>query len=476
MSIGARMAMFILAGLLFAAPAQGANLFPLQTRQWMEMAKQDQQGHNWTVRVDVLEQVTLSNKQYFHVLQQNYDPWEEDTFDENYIRSTATEVFVYNKATGGEMKVFMLGPVGTNWTYVQPDGTTISKEIMAIEEITVPYGGPYTAYKFKQHSSTSPDHYEWVAPNVGWIVKEEDYWVSQGRAPVNSALTRMDKVPAVWTGKYSFVDIDYPQTTNTLMDMRGLNDLGQIVGSYTSGASQYAFIKNGTNYSTLSGIPGTSSVAWGINDAGQIGGYYISSGTNHGFMYNTTNSSLTSITVPGSYSTTVAGINGAGQVSGYYHTDKNYGFIYDIDTAGWTYINKVAATSTLAYNLNNAGIIVGNYTLTDLRDYGFTYDGTMHDFNVPQALNTRATSINDHGDIAGRYWTDASAIHGFVYTDGVFNTLDMPGAEIVRVTGINNARQIVGLYTKDGGATYHGFLGTPVSPHGLPFLQLLLQD
>ena len=52
----------------------------------------------------------------------------------------------------------------------------------------------------------------------------------------------------------------------------------------------------------------------------------------------------------------------------------------------------------------------------------------------------------------------------------------MPGAEIVRVVGINNAKQIVGLYTTDAGASYHGFLGTPVPPRGLPALQLLLLD
>jgi probable HAF family extracellular repeat protein len=476
MNIAVKMAMFVLAGFLSAAPAQGANVFPLQTRQWMEMAKQDQQGHTWTVRVDVLEKVTLSNKQYFHVLQQNYDPPEEDTVDDNYVRSTATEVFVYNKATGGEMLVFQLGPVGTNWTYAQPDGTTIWKEIVAIEDITVPYGGPYTSYKFRQHSSSSPDHYEWVVPGLGFIAKEEDYWVSQGRAPVNSALTRMNKVPAVWTGRYSFVDIDYPQTTNTLMDMRGLNDLGQIVGSYTSGGRQYAFIKNGTTYSTLSGITGTNSIAWGINDAGIVAGPHVLNGVTHAFMYNTTDNSLTPIDISGSFSTTAAGINGSGKVSGYYHSDKNYGFMYDINTTSLTSFGKAGATSTLAYGCNNAGITVGNYTLPDGRDYGFTYDGTIHDFNVPGALNTRATGINDHGDIAGRYWTDASAIHGFVYTDGVFNTLDIPGAEIVRVTGINNARQIVGLYTKDGGASYHGFLGTPVSSHGLPFQLLLLLE
>ena len=214
MLIGARIAMFVLVGLLFVAPAQAALLFPLQTRQWMETDKQDQAGHKWTVRGDVLGEVTLNNKKYSHVLQQNYDPVEGDTFDHNLVRSTDTELFVVFNGEGAEQLMFKLGPVGTNWIWGAPGGTNVLKEIVAIEEINIPCGGTYTAYKYRQHSINSSGgyHYEWVVPGLGWIAKEEDYWVSEGRAtPINSVLARMDKNPAPWTGNYTFVDIDYPR-------------------------------------------------------------------------------------------------------------------------------------------------------------------------------------------------------------------------------------------------------------------------
>ena len=59
--------------------------------------------------------------------------------------------------------------------------------------------------------------------------------------------------PAAWAGGYTFVDIDYPLSgaATTLNDIRGLNNRGQIVGSYTLGGRQYSFIKNGGTYSTL---------------------------------------------------------------------------------------------------------------------------------------------------------------------------------------------------------------------------------
>lgn len=269
--------------------------------------------------------------------------------------------------------------------------------------------------------------------------------------------------PAAWAGGYTFVDIDspLPGATTTLNDIRGLNNLGQIVGSYTLGGRQYSFIKNGDTYSTLD-ISGTNHFAWAINDNGQVVGRVDVDNLFLGYIYNTTTSSLTTIKVPGSYVTVVSGINDVGQICGYYNNGKPLGFMYDRNTDTWIYLDKEGSTQTWAFGINHAGTVVGDYILGG-HNYGYTYDETFHDLNVPGAQNTRLVGINDHGDIVGRYWNDGGTVYCFVYHDGNFETLDLPGAEIVRITGINNARQIVGLYTNDGGATYHGFLGTPVN-------------
>jgi probable HAF family extracellular repeat protein len=271
--------------------------------------------------------------------------------------------------------------------------------------------------------------------------------------------------PAAWASGYTFVDIDYPLSgaTTTLNDIRGLNNLGQIVGSYTLGGRQYSFIKNGETYKTLD-ISGTNHFAWGINDNGQVVGQVVANNTWLGYIYDTTSSSYTDIKVPWSWGTAVYGINDAGQICGYYNNNgRQLGFMHDLNTKEWIYLDKAGATSTWAFGINDARTIVGDY-IKDGHNYGYTYDGTFLDLNVPGFQNTRPVGINDHGDIVGRCWNDGGTIHGFVYRDGKFETLDMPGAEIVRVIGINNAGQIVGVYTKDGGTTYHGFLGTPVKP------------
>ena len=49
------------------------------------------------------------------------------------------------------------------------------------------------------------------------------------------------------------------------------------------------------------------------------------------------------------------------------------------------------------------------------------------------------------------------ALHGFLWGDGEYETIDVPGAAATGVLGINNRGQMVGFYIDDDGA-YHGFV------------------
>jgi probable HAF family extracellular repeat protein len=72
--------------------------------------------------------------------------------------------------------------------------------------------------------------------------------------------------------------------------------------------------------------------------------------------------------------------------------------------------------------------------------------------------------INDAGQIVGYYFDDASGHqHGFLYSGGIYITLDDPSATNgTFAQGINNAGQIVGYYSNATGT--HGFLLT-ISPN-----------
>jgi probable HAF family extracellular repeat protein len=86
--------------------------------------------------------------------------------------------------------------------------------------------------------------------------------------------------------------------------------------------------------------------------------------------------------------------------------------------------------------------------------------------------DTEAFGINDSGQIVGLF-LDGTGPHGFLYTAGIFTTIDNPSATSDTVAfGINNSGQIVGAFS-DGTGT-HGFLATPTAVPELGSWILLL--
>jgi hypothetical protein len=253
-----------------ATPSPAVPLFPLKTGQWMEMDKQDYSGAKWTVRADVLEEVTLGQdqKKYFHVRQQNYDPPEGDVLRDIYVRSTDTEFFIYISESGGEEALFKLGPLGTKWTY---EGGAIQKELVDTEEITIPYGGTYTAYKYKQYAVSDPTggyDLEWVVPGLG-LAQEEDHWASNpARIPINSVLARVGANPL------------FPLKTGMTFIYNSSNISGQtwhmtiqVLEQVTFSGKQYFHLRE-TNYYPNGGVEFdgymrcTDKAAYGYDGAG----------------------------------------------------------------------------------------------------------------------------------------------------------------------------------------------------------------
>lgn len=235
---------------------------------------------------------------------------------------------------------------------------------------------------------------------------------------------------------YIYVTLDDPLATNgTRAD--GVNDGGQVVGSYSSGDVD---------------VTGPS--------------FSVGYDNNHGFAYSA--GGFTNYDVPQSASvanlTYYTGINNSGVIAGY-TVAINWtnpvvsfeGFLYSGGI--YTYINVPSATSTIVDGLNNSGEVVGFYQLNNL-DNGFLYsNGTYTTFNVPSAQATNLYGINNEDQIVGTYY-DGSITQGFLYSNGNFTTINDPsagGAGDTVPLGINDEGQIVGYYTDSNGHT-HGFL------------------
>jgi len=81
---------------------------------------------------------------------------------------------------------------------------------------------------------------------------------------------------------------------------------------------------------------------------------------------------------------------------------------------------------------------------------------TVTTFDVPGSVFTGLSGINNAGQIVGEFG-DNVANHAFLYSNGVFTTINVPGAGLTPL-GINNTGEIVGSLGDNIGTGNHGFL------------------
>lgn len=71
----------------------------------------------------------------------------------------------------------------------------------------------------------------------------------------------------------------------------------------------------------------------------------------------------------------------------------------------------------------------------------------MTSIDYPNAIGTNVLGgINDRGDIVGAYTDPNKKVHGFLFSNGTYTTIDVPGAAITQARGINSRGDIVGTY------------------------------
>jgi probable HAF family extracellular repeat protein len=258
--------------------------------------------------------------------------------------------------------------------------------------------------------------------------------------------------------------IDAPNATYT--DAVGINNHGDIVGSFADGRGLHGYILRRGTFTTLDfpaqGVAGT--VAKGLNDRGQVAGFYVRSGSEiHGFVWD--EGTFRQIDAPDADITYLHGINNRGQVVGHSRKDifaLAHGFLWaegkftSLDIPGVLIVGR--GTETMG--LNDRGQVVGSFQSGGI-DRGFL----INDRGVTQidigAMGTRATGINNHGQIVGSFRNAALVERAFLrQADGSFSTIDAPTVTRMGAIGINDSSDVVGLFTLAGGDV-HGFLFNP---------------
>ena len=262
------------------------------------------------------------------------------------------------------------------------------------------------------------------------------------------------------------------------------------LGITLSGLGLAASAQAQTNYNYSSfygetsidvGIPGTTDTAvYGLNDNGQIAGSYFTPGTydqngnpltldtTHGFFGTAT--AQTTVDGPAALASTdqpfaeINKINNSGAYAGDFEAvdptglEAPMGFLGAGGSAVATNL-----TNSQALGINNSGTSVGAIGSADgtfSRSYVQTAAGTASVFDVTGFGTSQATGINDSGTIVGEAATDmlTGPTVSYVDTKGAFSFLSIPGAYDVFAKDINNIGTIVGGYDTTPGGAETGFI------------------
>ncbi len=226
-----------------------------------------------------------------------------------------------------------------------------------------------------------------------------------------------------------------------------------------SASATEGFLYDGLTFTSILGPlpvpPGQETTPWDINSQGQI----VGSTGNQAFVYDSGN--YTILSFPGSASTNATGINNLGQIVGAYVSNANVvsGYIYA--NGNYTSLSDPLYNIIQPLGINDLGEVVGVWGNSSNPETGFIYDdGVYTELTDPGFSQVVPYGINDSGQIVGELFSDTNpdVIEAFIYTNGVYNILQMPSSSVIQTyaRGINNSGQIVGYY--DDGTVRQGFM------------------
>jgi hypothetical protein len=276
--------------------------------------------------------------------------------------------------------------------------------------------------------------------------------------------------------QYVFENVAFPGDTFT--QLLGINDADVIAG-YHGQAINEGFTLTLPNNFTSENFPSSAQTqVTGINNSSNTSGFYIDNGgTNHGFL--NIGGNFSTVDFPGTTFDQVLGLNNTGQAAGYFQATSGFqtAFVFNpfLPPGGQFKLLNLPGSGQ-ATGVNDAGQVTGFFA-TATGDNGFLLSaGKLTTLSFPGAAITEALGLNNAGQVVGFYQQDPNVniLHGFIYSNGVFTSLDDTAAPATQttVTGINNLGQIVGFALETNGSTV-GFVGAPLVVPEPSFLSLL---
>jgi uncharacterized membrane protein len=267
-------------------------------------------------------------------------------------------------------------------------------------------------------------------------------------------------------GRYTGFDSPGEVTNDSLVRINNHGQIaGAYVQDYTedsSGAPQgrfRGFLRDTRGRISTISVPGAAGTTpYDFNDAGTIVGVYSDESLNRtddlrSFLRDA-RGRYTRIVVPGATQVQARGINNRGLVVGEYRDAVGafHGFRWQRGrVSSFDDAPGGAVTVCSPLDVNDRGQMVGLYLDAATRLHGCLLDrGRAVTIDAPGVPLTLPIAINNHGRIVGATSTGAGQpAHGFLLRDGAtgpFTPIDVPGALGTGATGINDAGTIVGSY------------------------------
>ena len=311
---------------------------------------------------------------------------------------------------------------------------------------------------------------------------------------------------------FTFVTVDVPVPGAGSTSVVGINNHGDMVGSYNFipgvGAlglpagflgKGFVWYQDGT-FTTIDG-PGPANPqlcqppaalqscyyieARGINDRGDIVGTYTQDVLNEQgglfqAFYQQAGGQFTSYLFPGHTNTIFQRIKDTGVIYGCFHDE---GIDNSSQASMHGIINRLrpdGSMQNIEYKTDGTTMNVGGgpvgaqyagvwYDLVALRHRAYIFTGGERvDFDMPGSNMTQAWDMNLAGDVVGVWGDDPDPVvidgipfHGFLRDrSGNFIAIDYPGSIDTHVFGINELGDIVGAYV-DSSYNMHGFIARP---------------
>jgi len=214
---------------------------------------------------------------------------------------------------------------------------------------------------------------------------------------------------------------------------------------------------------------GSDTMVFGMNDKGQVvGSYFDYSGRQKGFLYNRHTNTYKPIDPPGYDGSVnpVIGINNRGEVVGFFETSTKEQHCFFYNGLGYIVFDVPGAdlspdTYQAAWGINEDTHIVGAYTDNVTHGVrGFLFTGEFNSFDVPGAASTIPTQINDLGHMTIATFDHPTLFENptsYFYDGSVYH----PIAELAPytlATGLNNSDKVVGILQFEDMNQNRGFL------------------